>query len=388
MNYFILRQGPFVAIHRCFIYFSDVKWNRLGDMVNFILYLMCMDPYSETFANKRFRILMHVVFWIAVSVFYTFFFGHRSGSYTRMLLLVAPLMLVTISTAYFINYYLVPRYLFQGKFWKLILYASYTFVVSVWLETLVITSLVIVLVWHDGSLPDQTALDLMFLVVAMYFIILVAVSVKLFKSWYEKQHALRQVDHAKVQAELQLLKSQIHPHFLFNTLNNIYALSLKKSDAAPEMILRLSAMLDYLLYECNAPLVSLEKEINLLQNYIALEEIRYADRLDISFLNEGDLKNVEVAPLILLPFVENSFKHGAGSKRGKVMVKIALSVKNKSLSFSVENNKSRSEKKSDHGGIGLANVKKRLDLLYPGKYRLDLIDADDTFSVYLKIELT
>lgn len=345
-----------------------------------------MDQPLEILLSKKYRIVMHLAFWLAVVVFYTLFFGQQGEQYLRTLIFVMALLVITISTAYFVNYFLLPRYLFSGRFRELALYSVFTFVVSVWLESLVILGLVTLFVYRRGIILDQTAINFVFMVVGMYFIIFIAVSIKLLKSWYEKQHSLQAVAREKLEAELKLLKSQIHPHFLFNTLNNIYALALRKSDSAPEMILKLSAILDYLLYECDVPYVPLKKEIELINNYISLEKIRYAERLDLEFNIQGEKDSVRIAPLILLPFVENSFKHGAGKKRLGVWIRIDVRVHDKELDFTIENNKSDTQAEGS-GGIGLANVKQRLDLTYQGKYQLDIENKKDTYRVHLKMQL-
>ncbi len=336
--------------------------------------------------EQKLRVYRHLLFWIAVLVFYTLFFGQQGGDYVRTLYFAGPLMMVTIATTWFINYFLFPRFLATGRYLQLLGYSLLTVIVSVWLETVTVSLLLLLQIYSGKSMPSHATLNLSFLVVAMYFVIFFAVAVKLLQFWYKKQTQLQKVARDKLEAELKLLKSQIHPHFLFNTLNNIYALALRKSDAAPEMILKLSEILDYLLYECDVSLVPLEKELLLLENYIALERIRYAGRLDLSFEVEGEVADIEIAPLILLPFVENSFKHGAGKKREGVYIRIRLAVAEDHLAFTVDNNKPADPGVMVHGGLGLENIRKRLELLYPGKHRLQVEDNADTFSVNLTID--
>lgn len=337
--------------------------------------------------ERNFRILWHFLFWIAVMAFYTMFFGYQGQHYFQTLVFIVPLLIITIATTYFVNYFLFPRYLFREKFKLLLLYSIYTFIVSIWLESLTIIGLVLLFVYRKGILLDQTAISFVFMVVGMYFIIIIAVGIKLLKLWYEKQNSVQVLAKEKLEAELKLLKSQIHPHFLFNTLNNIYALALKKSESAPEMILKLSSILDYLLYECDVPQVKLSKEIELIKNYTSLEKIRYSERLDLEFRIEGNILDKCITPLILLPFVENSFKHGAGKKREGVWIKMELRVMDDTLEFVIENNKAKTDKENGHGGIGLVNVKKRLDLLYNGKYKLQTLDEDEKYFVKLELNL-
>jgi LytS/YehU family sensor histidine kinase len=242
------------------------------------------------------------------------------------------------------------------------------------------------MVFGDAIMLDRSAVDVYFLVVGMYFVIILAVAIKLLKSWYTKQQAVQQLFTEKLEAELKMLKSQIHPHFLFNTLNNIYALAMKKSDEAPDMIVKLSEILDFLLYESQAEIVGVEREIEMLNNYIDLEKIRYGERLSIDFKIEGDYQNRVIAPMLLLPFVENSFKHGASGLRDKAWIKIHLVLDSENLKFSVDNNIAENKDKNSTGGIGLENVRKRLDLTYPGQYTLNIDESAGTYSVGLSIQ--
>lgn len=214
-------------------------------------------------------------------------------------------------------------------------------------------------------------------------------AIKLAKVWYLKQQAYQQIEHEKVQAELQLLKSQVHPHFLFNTLNNLYALTLRRSEQSPAVVLKLSELLSYMLYECNAAEVSLAKEIAFMKNYIGLEQLRYGDRLDMSVSISGDWKNKQIAPLLLIPFVENAFKHGTSEQLEQAWMHLDLTVTDNTLKFKLINSR-EVEPHSEQfaGGIGLRNVQKRLELLYPNRHDLRLIAEDETFMVVLTLQLT
>ena len=192
--------------------------------------------------------------------------------------------------------------------------------------------------------------------------------------------------HAQLQLkeqELHYLKRQIHPHFLFNTLNTIYGFALKKSEHTAEIILKLSNLLDYILYQVNKPKVSLKEEVLHIQEYIELEKIRFQDTLKVDFeTNEID-ENIQVSPLLLIPFVENAFKHG-GIVDSYLTIKIQIKVNNNSLKFTIQNTLKRGDKKKNNEGIGLANSKKRLDLNYKNSYQLN---TQITNNIYL-VELT
>jgi sensor histidine kinase YesM len=224
------------------------------------------------------------------------------------------------------------------------------------------------------------------------------------------EKALLQLERDKNKAELGALKAQIHPHFLFNTLNNLYALTLQKSDKAPETVATLSSMLDYMLYQCNDKLVSLEKEVALIENYIELERLRYGDDIEIAFAKayskpfesghpehfdklsvtpvEGAIQfDLQIGPLILLSIVENAFKHGASGSTGIPEIHIDLKQEGAHLYFTVKNTKNTEQQADETAytkGIGVSNVKKQLALLYP-EYSYEVTDENGWYCVALHI---
>ena len=195
----------------------------------------------------------------------------------------------------------------------------------------------------------------------------------------------KQLVEEKLQSELRFLRAQTNPHFLFNTLNNLYHLARKRSDSTPDAILKLSGMMRFMLYECSAPRIRLSQEVNVIRDYLDLERLRYGARLDVGFQVEADEESRLIAPLLLLPFVENAFKHGASESQGNTWVRIFLLLKNGELHFRVENAKDPSERMAAEG-IGLKNVKRQLELLYPA-HSLELDDEGDRFSARLRIGL-
>jgi two-component system LytT family sensor kinase len=189
------------------------------------------------------------------------------------------------------------------------------------------------------------------------------------------------------EAELKILKSQIHPHFLFNTLNNLYSLSLEKSDKAPDLIIRLADMLSYIIYDCNSDRVQLTKEIDFLNSFIELQKVRY-DSCDIQFNISGELNKLQIAPMILHTFVDNSFKHGPDKDSGSPWIRISLAMSSGLLFFTVVNSTVKYENSnSKTSGIGISNAKKRLELIYPEKHDLVINHSGNTYSVFLKIQL-
>ena len=215
-----------------------------------------------------------------------------------------------------------------------------------------------------------------------------ALMIKLVKRWWQKQKETELLAKEKTKAELQLLKAQVHPHFLFNTLNNIYFFTLTNSAQAPVMIKKLSGLLHYILNECDQPLVPLEKELKMIRDYMALEKIRYAEQMQMTIDIEDDHDNKMIAPLLLIPFVENSFKHGASKMITQPWVKLYIYIENNRLHFTIRNSKPpTNEPTTVKGNIGLKNVTKRLELLYPGTHELNIVSEPDSYAVYLILQL-
>lgn len=215
-----------------------------------------------------------------------------------------------------------------------------------------------------------------------------ALLIKLVKRWWQKQKQTEQLAKEKTKAELQLLKAQVHPHFLFNTINNIYYFTLSNSAQAPVMIKKLSGLLNYIINECNQPMVPLEKEIKMIQDYMALEKIRYSDQMEMTVDIIGDHENKMIAPLLLIPFVENSFKHGASKMITQPWVSLYVRIENDRLNFIIKNSKpTTDDPATTKGNIGLKNVKKRLALLYPANHELNIINEPGCYSVSLHLQL-
>jgi LytS/YehU family sensor histidine kinase len=199
-------------------------------------------------------------------------------------------------------------------------------------------------------------------------------------------------------AELLLLKAQVHPHFLFNTLNNIYSFILHKSPTAGELVSKLTHIIRYMTTECDRPLVSLSKEIKLLQDYIGLEKIRYGNRLDLQVQIVGETENKMIVPLLMIPFIENSFKHGASRMLDQPWIKLNIEVEEERMIFSLSNshpntNDNRNELAlpssvvNGKHGLGLKNVKRRLQILYPANHSLMINSEAESFTVHLEVPL-
>ena len=205
--------------------------------------------------------------------------------------------------------------------------------------------------------------------------------------WFSLSRRAQQLESEKLKAELSYLRSQINPHFFFNTLNNLYGLALKNSKKTPEVVLMLSELMSYIIYEADKEIVPLSKEIEQIERYIALEQVRYENRFTIELDVSGDVDLFTIPPLILLPFVENSFKHGVNKSSTGGWIAIKIEVEDDQLKFKIENETyTQPSDKSRNGGLGIENVKKRLNLLFPENHILEYGMSDNRFIVDLTLK--
>jgi sensor histidine kinase YesM len=300
----------------------------------------------------------------------------------------APVLLIY---SYVIIYWLVPQYLLKGNYFGFfLLYGCWCpiglmmiFAVTYY----VFYPLIGIPTPHFKTIEVYRLTFSVERFVRINLFAIFCVFIKFFKFWYIEQQQKQEAEKEKINAELQLLKGQLHPHFLFNTLNNLYSLVREKSDKAPVMLMRLSGLLSYVLYECKAEEVPLEKEVGVMKDYVALEQERYGERLEVSLNFTGDFDNKMIVPMLFQPFIENAFKHGMAEQLGKVWMSIDLSIKNDEVSFKIINSCNQIFTGKEDNGIGIRNVKKRLELLYPEKYNLEYSRQDDVFIVSLIIQL-
>lgn len=294
-----------------------------------------------------------------------------------------------MATTYLSIYKLIPEYLIKKRYFLFGLYSLYTVIVSVYLIVVsVFYGLIYLSNFQYGNMPPISR-NLFFVMIAVYLVTLVVSAFKLLKLNLKHSEQKKKLETKILATQLQLkeqelnyLKMQIHPHFLFNTLNTIYGFSLKKADETPEMILKLSNLLDYLLYQADKPFVLLTEEIQHIKDYIALEQLRFNNTLNVVFNHIDTSESDKIAPMLLIPFVENSFKHGSITK-GVLHISIDLKSTSDEIKFSIKNN--CAVKGTVSKGIGLENITKRLDLLYNNNYNLDIQHTKGMFKVYLKL---
>ncbi len=212
---------------------------------------------------------------------------------------------------------------------------------------------------------------------------------QMLKNYYIRSEEKAGILRENATAELQLLKAQVHPHFLFNTLNNIYSFSLNRSPFAASLVLKLSDTLRYMITECESPLVPLEKELKMLNDYIGLESVRYGSRLNVEIKFEGDTDDKMIAPLLLIPLVENSFKHGTSQMLDQPWIKMTINISENNLDFNLSNSKPEkiNAQERNNNGIGLRNVQKRIQLLYPLQHEFKIENSTNAFNVFIRVPL-
>lgn len=331
------------------------------------------------------RFFHHAAFWAVFVTVFTLFFGSKYG-YVESFKDVARESFSYALVVYFNILFLIPRFLLKRKYGLYVFYLLCSLVVMVPVHSAV----EYYNFYNVEELKGQVRFERLafFSLINISLVLALTTGLKLGMEWFNQQQRNQELERERLQAELKFLKSQINPHFLFNTLNNLYALSLQKSDKAPEMILKLSEMMRYLLYESNEKMVPLANEIRCMENYIELERIRQDERTKIHLEVHCKENGKMIAPLLFIPFLENSFKHGVNSAIEAGWIHIRLDEQEGALFFEVENSKpAKPLKRGNENGIGLQNVKRRLELIYPQKHELTISDAA-SYKTNLKILLS
>ncbi|WP_235016421.1 sensor histidine kinase [Aquimarina sp. AU474] len=337
------------------------------------------------------QITYHILFWIVVTGSFTISEWGYMDSFKDALvyeLLFLPSRLIVVYINWFV---LIPRFLYKNKL------LQYFLILVLILLIVAIGHRYFMLYWgYPNFFPQwmqgQKIEPLRFAKLIQAVLIIVSpvaftTGFKLFMDWYRQRRETEVLIQEKTSAELKFLRSQTNPHFLFNTLNSIYGLALEKSEKTPSLILKLSDILSYTLYESNTNEVPLTKELKLIENIIALEKERYEKRVEIEYVVKGDIESVKIPPLILVPFIENAFKHGLKNEVKKGWIKVTINVSKEELFFTTQNSISKKEDENSNGGLGLQNICRRLDLLYGKRKNLEINKTEDAFIVNLTIKL-
>jgi sensor histidine kinase YesM len=346
------------------------------------------------------RIGTHVIFWIVITLGYDaisslLFHGKFAATLITDLLFYTPTDMIGV---YFTLYILFPVFLYKKRYIGLGISFLVFFFILLFGIAMPLQYYGIKEILHHNMKAENFAEFVRYTslqsITIKLMIIGIASSIKISKFWFSTQIKQQILVKEKLETELKLkeselkfLKSQINPHFLFNSLNNLYSLTLQKSDKAPEVVLKISALLDYILYECNVSFIYLDKEIESVKNYIELQKIRYGKNSDITFEINGETKDAKIAPLLILPLIENAFKHGLDKNIGKGFININISVDTEdTLNLLVENSLN-GENNHEGEGIGIINLKKRLELQYPNNHEFEIIETPEKFVSKLKVNL-
>ena len=341
---------------------------------------MKKKPFSK---SRFFTVLIHFLIWAAFFFVPLLFLENREGQ--QRFLIFGNSMLVFMAGYFYFNYlFLIPGFLLKKKI--------IPYVLLLFLGLVVISALNVVYnhYIHLYFIPNiHHHSDLHYSIMTIYPAILafgLSTSIRITDEWFKNERQKKEMENEKLISELAFLKSQVNPHFLFNILNNICSLARKKSEDTENAIIKLSQIMRYMMYESKDEKVSLDKEIEYLQNYIEFQRMRISDKVQINFSIEGDPEKLLIEPMLLIPFVENAFKHGISYLEDSKIL-ILIQVTGKELFLRVENNivKKGNEVIPAETGIGLKNVLRRLELLYPEKYTLSVKNDGLKYKVELTI---
>lgn len=332
---------------------------------------------------SRHRWVLHCLYWMAILLLYVVFFGRQNSNYLQTAFFVGLLLPIIAGTTYFLNYFLVPRFLLKEHYIRFAVYFTYTLIAAIFLELVIVLVTFIFLAGVNIRNMTPASIDTFFLLTSTLMVAFLSIAIKLLLHYRRSKENYEKLQKEKIETELKFLKAQLNPHFLFNTLNNLYYLAIEKSDRTPAAILQLSEILDYILNTSKQQLVALATEWQQVKNYVALESLRYEDRVTVTLALEGNVHDRLIAPMILLTLVENSFKHGVMSTAGKSWIHMKVSIDKEKISINIRN----SQRPSSTGhGIGLSNLKTQLELIYRKQYQLLIEDSvPNEYSINLTI---
>ncbi|MDA9028257.1 MAG: sensor histidine kinase [Flavobacteriaceae bacterium] len=343
--------------------------------------------------HLKFTLRHHVIFWLIYFLLNTLRWGNYFDDYVYSLKTNIVGFPIHMILCYLNIFILMPRFVFRRKYFLYVVFLIASLLTMVFIKFNLTYYLVSTNIWPEGPEVIQNvtfsyAVDMM---IGELYVTTFVTAIKITMDWLQEQKRVTALEKVQLETELLFLRTQISPHFFFNTLNNIYSLAIEKSNKTPKLILRLSELMRYLLYETKSKRQSLEKEIICIQNYLDLEQIRYGNKLKIDTNITGDISDKKIAPILLLSFIENSFKHGANKITGDVKIDIDFKIVENFLYFTVSNplpeTPNLSENIENSSGIGLTNVKKRLELGYKNEdYSLNIEKKNKLFIVTLKIK--
>lgn len=334
------------------------------------------------------RLLLHILFWV---VYILFFFIQgalfKDGYSWENLASLSLTAMVDILAAYFTVYYLLPKFLFTKKYIQFSILFLLSAAAAIILQRILLYYISYPIIY--GGISDKMSsfwrINPFYTFFDIYTVVGLFTSIKLLKYWYKNQQIKTELESKNKTSELALLRSQLNPHFLFNTLNNIDSLILTNPEKASDSIIKLSDILRFMIYDIT-DIISLEKEINYLKSYNSLQKLRFKDPKFVKFTIEGNCVGKTIAPMLFIPFVENAFKHGLKNVKSPG-IDIKLKCEKNSINFEVVNyiDENLEFSKDKTPGIGLANTKRRLELLYPGKHEFSIKRNNGNYIASLKI---
>lgn len=336
----------------------------------------------KIYKHKISQIGIHSIYWLFSLLFFLFYYNRYSELNSSTIVASLAHLFFVMITVYTFNYVIIPKFLLKRKHLQFLFLSLITIILFLYFQLLVTEILLIRLLYTKSILFPKT-IDVVILIVNLAFIVLIGISIKLFKQWSLKERYEQELKKEKVEAELKMLKTQINPHFLFNTLNSIYVLALKNSQDTAETVLKLSNILDFILYKNNVERVLLIDELEIIKNYIELEKIRFGKRVTVSFTELIKDKTITIPPMIIIPLVENAFKHGVAKSMDKSWIKINIAQNESELKIEISNSRKETEETKKNQGIGLSNVQRRLELLY--KENFEFIKTENTYTFAIKL---
>jgi len=328
--------------------------------------------------------LHHILGWGALFAGWYFFRSKDFPTQQLAIQVTAIKVAVLAILTYATNYILIPRLLYKKKYWQFLSIYLTVIIGMGMLKLKIIMALV-----YPGLEPFANLKSRFYdNIIPVFLLVTTGAACRLIKDYLQSQRRLSEIAQEKSETELKFLKSQINPHFLFNSLNSIYFLIDKQNIEARQTLLQFSDLLRYQLYDCNAETIAIEKEVAYLHDYIRLQQLRKDNHYEVAVDIQQDINGFQIVPLLLIPFVENAFKHISHHNSQKNFVHVELARHNGSFSFCVENSKENHALNTLlPGGIGLSNVKRRLELLYPDRHQLQIHKSDTTFKVELELRI-
>jgi two-component system LytT family sensor kinase len=325
---------------------------------------------------------LHLVFWMIIGLVWLYLRYEDYTSFTQASVVTFVKVVDLAIVIYLANLLLVPKFLYKKSYLVFALSFIGLVAVSSFLKMLTLAAV------RGETLTNINIKEAIYNnFITQFFLVLASIALKSAVDYIQLQKRMAEVAKEKAEAELNFLKAQINPHFLFNSLNAVYFLIDKKNIQAREALHKFSEMLRYQLYECGDSRIPIEKEIGFLKDYVDLQQLRVNENTSIEFCCGKEVQQFSIEPLLLIPFVENSFKHLSHFSDKQNEVQINLSRQNGSMHFSVYNTTEQKKELQKSGGIGLANVQKRLELLYPGKHKLEVKEKDGWFGIELNLSL-